>query len=63
MVCLIFAGSFSFAKDSSLVLSGVVPLVAEVVIQNNQVVSKSSSGLKTSVQKRSIASIIQVTAP
>lgn len=63
VVTMIFAGSSSFAKDSTLVLSGVVPLAAEVIIQNNQIIYKSSAGLKTSVQKRNIASVIQVTAP
>ncbi|KYG66894.1 hypothetical protein AZI86_07640 [Bdellovibrio bacteriovorus] len=63
VLIMIFAGSSSLAKDSGLVLSGVVPLAAEVVVQNNQIIHKSSAGLKTSVQKRAIASVIQVTAP
>lgn len=61
IVCAV--SSVSLANSGTLVLSGTVPLKAEVVVLSNQVIDKSSSGLKTQIQKRNLASIIQVSAP
>jgi hypothetical protein len=66
MLILIVVGlsTVAHAKEASLALSGTVPVAAEVVIKNgNQIVSKSSAGLKTRIQKRNLASIVEVTAP
>jgi hypothetical protein len=64
LLTLLFVTTTVHAKESSLLLQGVVPLTAEVVIKgHNQVISKSSAGLKTQIKKRDIASIVEVTAP
>ena len=56
---------YADAKSGSLVLSGVVPLKAEIKMDpaTKTFSSLSSPQLKVEVQKRKIASIIRVSAP
>lgn len=53
----------SYAKEVSLSLVGKVPLTAQIEINKNRVINKSSSGLKTRIHKRKPASIVEVSAP
>ncbi|MEK2643848.1 hypothetical protein [Bdellovibrio sp. BCCA] len=67
-VLITLGSSTVFAKSKSLYLAGTVPLRAEVSIETSKegsakVVSKSSPELKVKIQKRSPASIVEVSAP
>lgn len=64
---IVLTAADTFAKSQSLVISGTVPLKAEVTVKNSKegmkVISKSSPELKVEVRKRQPASIVEVTAP
>lgn len=65
---LAFSANISLASSKNLLLAGVVPLRAEVIVEASKrgvtrVVSKSSPELKIEVRKRSPASVVQVSAP
>jgi|GEM_PF-2207028 len=64
---ILSASGLAHGKNRSLVLSGTVPLKAEVSVTSvygqPRVESKSSPELKVEVQKRGPASVVKVSAP
>ncbi|WII70788.1 hypothetical protein QJS83_09980 [Bdellovibrio sp. 22V] len=72
MKILVFSALFlvsvaSTAKSKRLLLSGTVPMKADVKLVSvngeTKIHSNSSAGLKVEIKKRSPASVVTVTAP
>lgn len=66
LVALFITFNSAFAKAPGLVLSGTVPLKADVRVNQGKIANKSSAGLVIKVQGRQPASetqVVQVSAP